>query len=71
MVSYRFEWCRKEQLRKNKNETIKQELLNSLQKTNDVEEQGLKKTANDVRNTKEAIIIIHRYKKIIKTQNIK
>lgn len=71
MVSYRFEWCRKEQLRKNKNETIKQKLLNSLQKKNDVEEQGLKKTANDVRNTKEAIIIIHRYKKIIKTQNIK
>ena len=45
-------------------------MLNSLQE-NDVEEQGLNKTGNNVNNSQEAIIIIRRYEDIIKTQNKK
>ena len=48
---------------KNKtNETIKQELLDSLQENDDVEEQGLNKTVNNVNKSREAILIINSYK---------
>ena len=48
---------------KNKtNETIKQELLDSLQENDDVEEQGLNKTVNNVNKSWEAILIINSYK---------
>ena len=53
------------------NETIKRELVNSLQENDDVEEQGLNETANNVSNSQETILIIRRYKDIIKTQNKK
>ena len=53
------------------NETIKRELVNLLQENDDVEEQGLNKTANNVSNSQETILIIRRYKDIIKTQNKK
>ena len=48
---------------KNKtNETIKQELLDSLQENDDVEEQGLNKTVNNVNKSREAMLIINSYK---------
>ena len=48
---------------KNKtNETIKQELLDLLQENDDVEEQGLNKTVNNVNKSREAILIINSYK---------
>ena len=50
------------------NETMKQELLNSLQDNDDVEEKGLKERSNEVSNSQEATIIIRRYEDIIKTQ---
>ena len=50
------------------NETMKQELLNSLQDNDDVEEKGLKERSNKVSNSQEATIIIRRYEDIIKTQ---
>ena len=53
------------------NETTKRELVNSLQENDDVEEQGLNETANNVSNSQETILIIRRYKDIIKTQNKK
>ena len=46
-------------------------MLNSLQENDDVEEQGLNETGNNVNNSQEAILIIHRYEDIIKTQNKK
>ena len=56
---------------KKPNETIKRELLNSLQENDDVEEQRLNETASNVNNSQEAIKIINCYKNIIKTQNKK
>ena len=53
------------------NESIKRELLNSLQENDDVEEQGLIEAANNVNNSQKAIQIINRYEDIIKTQNKK
>ena len=53
------------------NENIKQELLNSLQENDGVDEVGLNETANNVNNSQEAIIIIHLYDDIVKTQNKK
>ena len=54
------------------NERIKRELLNLLlQENDDVEEQGLNETANNVNNSQEVIIVICRYEDIIKTQNKK
>ena len=50
------------------NETMKQELLNSLQDNDDVEEKGLKERSNKVSNSQEATIIIRRYEDIIKIQ---
>ena len=52
-------------------EAIKWELLNSLQENDDAEEQGLNETANNVKNSKEAILMTNRYEGIIKTQNEK
>ena len=40
------------------NDTIKRTLLSSLQMNDDVEEQGLNKTANSVNNFQVAILII-------------
>ena len=60
----------KSKTKNNTNEIIKRKFLNSLQK-NDVEEQGLNKTANNVNNSQERIHIINRYEGIIKTQNKK
>ena len=57
--------------KKNTYRSRKKELLNSLQENDDVEEQGLKETANNVKNSQEAMLIIHRYKDILKTQNKK
>ena len=51
------------------NETVKQEFLNLLQENDDVEEQALNGTANNVNNSQEAILIIRHYKDIIRTQN--
>ena len=42
-----------------------------MQRNDDVEEQGLNKTANNVKNSQETIHIINRYEDIIKTQNKK
>ena len=52
-------------------EAIKRELLNSLQENDDVEEQGLNETANNVKNSQQAILMINRCEGIIKTQNKK
>ena len=52
-------------------EAIKRELPNLLQENDDVEEQGVNKTANNVNNSLEAVLIIRCYKDIIKTQNRK
>ena len=46
-------------------------MLNSLQENDDAEEQGLNETANNVKNSKEAILMTNRYEGIIKTQNEK
>ena len=61
----------KSKTRNKTNESIKRELLNSLKDNDDVEEQRLNETANNVSNSQEAIVIIRRYKVIIKTQNKK
>ena len=53
--------------KKKTNESIKLELLNSLQENDYVEEQGLNETANNVNNSPEAVLIIHCYESIIKT----
>ena len=53
---------------KTTNESIKQELLNSLKENDDVEEQGLNETANSVNNSQEAIVILRRHEEIIKTK---
>ena len=52
-------------------ETIKQELPNSLQENDNVEEQELNETANNINNSQEAIVIICCYEDIIKTQDKK
>ena len=57
--------------KKEGNETIKRELLNSLQENADVEEQGLNETVNNVNNSQEAILTIYRYEGNIKTQDKK
>ena len=44
---------------KKTNETIKRELLNSLQENDDVQEQGLNKTASNASKSQEAILIIN------------
>ena len=58
-------------VKKKTNESIKRELLNSLQENDNVKEQGLNERANNVNNSQEAILVIHRYEDIIKTQNEK
>lgn len=55
--------------KKKTNETVKQEFLNLLQENDDVEEQALNGTANNVNNSQEAILIIRHYEDIIRTQN--
>ena len=57
--------------KKKLNEIITQELLNLLQEYDDVEQQGINKTANNVNNFQEANKIINRYEDIIKRQNKK
>ena len=57
--------------KKKLNEIITQELLNLLQEYDDVEEQGLNETANNVNNFQEANKIINCYEDIIKRQNKK
>ena len=57
--------------KKKTKEAIKRELLNLLQENDDVEEQGVNRTANNVNNSSEAVLIIRCYKDIIKTQNRK
>ena len=57
--------------KKKLNEIITQELLNLLQEYDDVEEQGLNETANNVNNFQEANKVINRYEDIIKRQNKK
>ena len=54
--------------KKRTNETIKPELLISLQEDGYVEEQGLNETVKNVNNFQEATKIINRYEEIIKTQ---
>ena len=46
----------KSKTKKKTNENIERELLNSLQENDDVEEQTLNETANNVNNSQEAII---------------
>ena len=62
---------KKKKTKKKTNESIKRELLNSLKENDDVEEQGLKETVNNVNNSQEAIVIVRRYEGLIKTQNQK
>ena len=45
--------------------------MNSLQENDNVEEQELNETANNVNNSQEAIVIIRHHEDIIKTQNKK
>ena len=52
--------------KKKANETIKRELLNSLQENDNIEEQELNETANNVNNSQEAIAIIRRYEDLLK-----
>ena len=61
----------KSKTKKKTNESIKQELLNSLKENDDVEEQGLNETVNNVSNSQDAIFIVRSYVEIIKTQNKK
>ena len=61
----------KSKIKKKTNQSVKQELLKSLKENDDVEEQGLNETVNNVNNSQEAIIIINSYEDIIKTQNKK
>ena len=42
--------------KKKTNETLKLELLNLLQENDDVEEERLNKTANNINNSQEAIL---------------
>ena len=49
------------------NETVKRELLNSLQMNDHVEEQGLNVTSNNVENLQEAMLIIRCYEDNIKS----
>ena len=56
--------------KKETNQTIKRELLNSLQESDDVEGQGFNETANDVNNSQVGILIIYCHEDI-KTQNKK
>ena len=58
------------QTNKKTNESIKQELLDSL-KENDVEKQGLNETANIVNSSQKAIVITSRFEEIMKTQKKK
>ena len=57
--------------KKKTNKNIKQEFLNSWQENDDVEEQGLKGTANNANNSQKATLIINHQENIIKTQNQK
>ena len=42
-----------------------------MQENDDVEKQGLNETANNVNNSQEIVLIIHRYEDIIKIRNKK
>ena len=55
--------------KKKTNESVKRELLNLLQDIDDVEEQELNETANNVNYSQQIIVIICRYLDIIKTQS--
>ena len=57
--------------KKKTNEIVKRELLNSIQENDDVKEQGLNETVSSFNNSQEAVLIIHHYKDIIKTENKK
>ena len=61
----------KSETKKKTNESIKRQPLNALKENDDIEEQGLDETVNNVSNSQEAIVIIRRYEEIIKTQNKK
>ena len=51
----------KSKTKKKTNKSIKQEQLSSLKENDDVEEQGLTETVNNVNNSQEAIVIIRCY----------
>ena len=55
--------------KKKTNESIKQEMLNSLQKNDNAEEKGINETADNVNNYQEAIQIINHSEEIIKAIN--
>lgn len=55
--------------KKKTNETVKQELLNSLKENDDLEEPGLDETAYAIMHPLEAVRITNPYKETIKTQN--
>ena len=46
-------------------------MLNSLHENDDVEEQGLNETGNNVNHFQKEILLIYRYEDIIKTENKK
>ena len=48
--------------KKKTNETIKQELLNSLKENDNLEESGLDATGDTITDTFEAVKVIKRYK---------
>ena len=52
--------------KKKTHETVKRELLNSWQENHDVEEAVLNKTASQINNPQEAMLVISRYDDIIK-----
>ena len=57
--------------KKKRHETVKRELLNSWQENHDVEEAALNKTANQINNPQEAILVISRYDGTIKRDFLK
>ena len=58
----------KSKTKKETNQSIKAELLNSLKENDDVEEQGFNETVNNFKNSQKAIVTIRRYDKVIKTK---
>ena len=45
------------------NKIIKRKLLNSYEENDDVEQQGLNETVNNINNSQEAILLIHHYER--------
>ena len=55
--------------KKKTSDTVKQELLNSIKKDDNLEEPDINATADTIKDPLEAIRLIQSYKEIMKTQN--